>query len=872
MMQQKPKSQNIIPVVFTLVVVLFLVLGVFFIQNFLMQETLKERSNQLKEMVVQVKANLEQGLSMYWYEVEALSNSIEEDEFGDKEDIVSGIAELERHFNTQEFGSRIVLIDSQGYLYTSEKEAGIWNDVGKLSDGAERHIFVTNSSSIKGTYLAFVQKLNTPRPIEASGRTITYVALLKDIVTLKDYYSTESFEGKAATYIIRPDGIVAYHDAEEDILDARNIYKALNNATYVQGGSFEGVKEQLDNEGVAVADVMINDVEYFYALTRIDTFDTTLMLLIPAEYVAVNTMNMVNSTIILLVVCFTVFALLVILAAGSLLRAQNNKRQVEIEQKTNKELQRLKETAENALLVADAANRSKSMFLSNMSHDIRTPMNAVIGYATIASENANDEAKVKDYLSKILSSSNHLLSLINDILDMSRIESGKIRLEETEVNLSDVLHDIRTIISTQVHAKQLDLFMDVLDVVDEDVYCDKMRLNQVLLNLVSNAVKFTPPGGQVSVRVAQLNNAPAGKGLYEIRVKDTGIGMSPEFAEHIFEPFEREHTSTVSRTQGTGLGMAIAKNIIDMMGGTIELTTEQGRGTEFVITLMFRLQKERRSIEQIKELEGLKALVVDDDFDTCDSVSKMLTKVGMRSEWTLSGKEAVLRSKHAFEMNDAFGVYIIDWKLPDMNGIEVTRQVRHVIGDEIPIIILTAYDWAEIEAEAKEAGVTAFCSKPMFMSDLRDSLLLALGYQEEEKKVLLEAEDNEQFKGKTILIVEDNELNREIATELLQFYGFVIETAENGQIALDKVKNAPANTYDLVLMDIQMPIMDGHEATRQIRALDDPAKANMPIVAMTANAFDEDKKKAKEAGMDDHISKPIDTNELIEIISNLIKK
>ncbi len=334
-----------------------------------------------------------------------------------------------------------------------------------------------------------------------------------------------------------------------------------------------------------------------------------------------------------------------------------------------------------AVAAAETANRAKSTFLSNMSHDIRTPMNAIIGFTTLAVSNIDDKERVKDYLTKTLASSKHLLSLINDVLDMSRIESGKIHLEETEVNLSDVLHDLKTIVSGQIHAKQLDLYMDAMDVTDEDVYCDKTRLNQVLLNLLSNAIKFTPAGGMVSVRVRQLAGPMHGCGQYEFRVKDNGIGMSPEFAQKIFEPFERERTSTVSKIQGTGLGMAITKNIVDMMGGTIEVQTEQGKGTEFIIRVPLRAQAEHRPVEKITELEGLKALVVDDDFNTCDSVTKMLVKVGMRSEWTLSGKEAVLRARQSIEMSDAYHAYIIDWRLPDRNGIEVTRQIRSLNDD-----------------------------------------------------------------------------------------------------------------------------------------------------------------------------------------------
>ena len=411
--------------------------------------------------------------------------------------------------------------------------------------------------------------------------------------------------------------------------------------------------------------------------------------------------------------------------------------------------------------------------------------------------------------------------------------------------------------------------MDVMDVTDEDVYCDRTRLNQILLNLLSNAIKFTPAGGTVSVRVRQLAGKVRGCGQYEFRIKDNGTGMSPEFAQKIFEPFERERTSTVSRIQGTGLGMAITKNIVDMMGGTIEVQTAQGKGTEFTVCVPMRAQTEQRPVEKITELEGLKALVVDDDFNTCDSVTKMLVKVGMRAEWTLSGKEAVLRARQSIEMSDAYHAYIIDWRLPDMNGIEVTRQIRS-LHDDTPIIILTAYDWSDIEVEAKAAGVTAFCSKPMFMSDLRETLMSALGQKQTDAAQGLLPDKNADFKGKNILLVEDNELNREIAQEILREYGFRVDTAENGAVAVEKVSTAAPGSYDLVLMDVQMPIMDGYTATRKIRALDDPARAKLPILAMTANAFDEDRRNALESGMNGFLSKPIVIGDLVQELHKIL--
>ncbi len=523
---------------------------------------------------------------------------------------------------------------------------------------------------------------------------------------------------------------------------------------------------------------------------------------------------------------------------------------------------------------AEAADRAKSVFLSNMSHDIRTPMNAIIGFTTLAETNIDNKERTQEYLKKILSSSNHLLSLINDILDMSRIESGKLNIEEKECSISDIFKDMRNIIQPQMQSKQLNFFMDTVDVVDEDIYCDKLHVNQVLLNLLSNAIKFTPAGGTIALTVRQKPRAPKGYGSYEIRVKDTGIGMSDEFIRHIFEPFERERNSTVSGIQGTGLGMAITKNIVDTMGGTIEVKSEQGKGTEFVINIDFRLQTEPQKIEIVEELQGMRALVVDDSFDTCDSVTKMLTQIGMRSEWAMHGKEAVLRARQAYEMGDEYHVYIIDWFLPDLGGLEVVRQIRSIVGEGAPIIIVTAYDWTAIEDEARAAGVTAFCNKPIFLSELRDILLSAtcssVSMQQEKESLIPGLSD--QLKGTRLLLTEDNELNREIAVELLTDSGFVVDTAEDGTIAVEKVKNSEPGYYGLILMDIQMPKMNGYEATKAIRALDSPVLANIPIVAMTANAFEEDRRQALECGMNAHIAKPIDVEKLLEVITGILNQ
>ena len=537
-----------------------------------------------------------------------------------------------------------------------------------------------------------------------------------------------------------------------------------------------------------------------------------------------------------------------------------------VDGETRREMEK-KTLLENALQQANRASKAKSVFLSNMSHDIRTPMNAIVGFTALATAHIDQKDQVEEYLKKIMTSGNHLLSLINDVLDMSRIESGRMHLDEKPCQLPDILHGLRNILQADVHAKQIELYIDAVDVLDEEIYCDKLRLNQVLLNLLSNAVKYTGAGGIVSLRITEKAGAPEGYAHYEFTIKDTGIGMSEEFVSHIFEPFEREKNSTISGIQGTGLGMAITKNIVDMMNGTIEVKSEQDVGTEVIVSFTFRIHSGSKEPQDIPRLKNCRALVVDDDFNTCDSVSYMLGQIGMRAEWTLSGKEAVLRTRQAVTRGDHYYVYIVDWLLPDMNGIEVTRRIRKETGEDVPIIVLTAYDWSDIEDEAKEAGVTAFCSKPLFLSELRSCLHSIIDKGEQEEK-----ETRELVKHHTgrILLAEDNELNQEIAAAILGDAGFCTEIAGNGQIAVEMLKKSKPGYYQLVLMDVQMPEMDGYQATRTIRKLENKELASIPILAMTANAFEEDKQEALKCGMNGHLAKPIDIEVLFETLNKIL--
>ncbi len=535
-----------------------------------------------------------------------------------------------------------------------------------------------------------------------------------------------------------------------------------------------------------------------------------------------------------------------------------------IDEETKQELEKTA-LLQDALEQANRASRAKTVFLSNMSHDIRTPMNAIIGFTALAISHIGSREQVEGYLKKIMTSGNHLLSLINDVLDMSRIESGKLQLEEKACSLPEILHGLRNIVLAEVHSKQLELYMDTVDVVHENIICDDLRLNQVLLNLLGNSIKYTGAGGMVSMRIAEKPGAPEGFANYEFCIRDTGIGMSEEFVQHITEPFERERNSTISGIQGTGLGMAITKNIVDMMNGTIDIKSKKGVGTEFTVCFTFRLDGEAPESTTIPQLQNCRALVVDDDFNTCDSVTCMLQEIGLRAEWTLSGKEAVLRTRQAAMRGDQYGVYIIDWLLPDMNGIEVARRVRKEIGEDAPIIVLTAYDWSEIEDEARDAGVTAFCSKPLFLSELRGTLQSIVDAPEDK------AEEKAPLRTGRILLAEDNELNQEIATAILEEAGFTIEVAENGQVAVEMLEASQPGYYRLVLMDVQMPVMDGYEATRAIRGLENRKLAGIPILAMTANAFEEDRQEAIRSGMNGHVPKPINIDTLMDAMDSLLE-
>lgn len=559
------------------------------------------------------------------------------------------------------------------------------------------------------------------------------------------------------------------------------------------------------------------------------------------EQLALNSQfsNIVLSTILILAVIISLFIYLYILRIKS------------------SQEEDMRHVLHDALRSAQNANAAKSQFLFNMSHDIRTPMNAIIGMTAIAGMHLKEPEKVKSCLAKIAASSKHLLGLINDVLDMSKIENGKIALNNEEFLLPELIQSFITIVTPPAKAKQLDLDISIRHIDHERLISDPVRINQILLNIVGNAIKFTPSGGKISVKIRETTPQYNGYGTYQFIISDTGVGMSQSFLEKIFIAFEREQSSTDSKTEGTGLGMAITKNIIDMMNGQINVVSEMNKGSTFTVTLPLKLQNGEEESFDFSMLRELRTLVVDDEEDVCENTKRLLEEIGMKSEWVLTGTEAIDKITSLHKINQDYHYIIIDWKLPDIDGIETTRRIRNIVGHEIPIIILTAYDWTEIEEEAREAGVNAFLLKPLFKSNLYHVLHdIQLNEQPAANTEPAEAVDN-SFGGR-VLLVEDNSTNMEIASEFIKRCGADVDQAWEGDEAIETFKNAPDGYYKLIFMDIQLPHMNGYEATKEIRQFENKqARKHTPIIAMSANAFTEDIETAYSSGMDDYITKPI---------------
>lgn len=528
----------------------------------------------------------------------------------------------------------------------------------------------------------------------------------------------------------------------------------------------------------------------------------------------------------------------------------------ESKEKEEKERRILKEAYETAI----HANATRSDFLSRMSHDIRTPMNAIMGMTTIASLHLEDQDRVSDCLNRIMVSSRHLLSLINEVLDMSKIESGSMDLAEEEFNLSELLQNILAMIRPEIQAKRHNLVLHTFNIEHEEVIGDMMRLQQVFMSILGNAVKYTPEGGMLELEVSEIASKIFGYGCYEFVFRDNGIGMSQEYAKRIFEPFSRAEDSRVSKTEGIGLGMTIALSIVQKMNGDISVESREGAGSRFTVTIF--LKQQGAAVEGIESFAGVSVLIVDDDRYDCKNVSGILEDIGMKSEWVTDSRQALERICEAHRKKEDFSAVILDLNMPDLDGIETARMIRKETGPEILIIMASAYDWSSVESEARLSGVNGFISKPIYKSRLVYLFRKLMG--EKNKETAQKTVPVQNFHGKRILLAEDNELNREIAEEIIKNTGAAVESAVNGKQALEMFMEKEEWYYDLIFMDIQMPVMNGHEASAAIRSKKRSDASGIPIIAMTANAFIDDISASVRAGMNEHLSKPLNVEQLMD--------
>lgn len=670
-----------------------------------------------------------------------------------------------------------------------------------------------------------------------TDRTIDTLDEVKRGLAENQGSSNQALETIVSLYLTDPPAAVKLKEQYNDMLEQQ-----------------EFLIELCEQDGVSDETVMLYVKENIIPL--LDEIDTALEILIHNAILMFDTLYLQSLSYKRIMFILTTVLISVIVVTLLLYRYVLSKREVEA-------VALQKQIA----IAAQAANDAKSQFLSSISHDIRTPMNAIIGMTTIASTRLDDKERVKDCLNKIATSSRHLLGLINDVLDMSKIENGKFTINKEPVCLSDFMHDFISIIQPQVKAKHLELDLSILGIEDEIVITDSLRLHQIMQNIMSNAIKFTRENGKISLRMEQAPYDREGYSLYVFRFSDNGIGMSEEFQKVIFQPFERAATSTVSKTEGTGLGMSITKSIVDLMGGSISVTSRLNEGTTFTVSLPMQKEQQKECIAT-DLLKDLRCLIVDDDRDVCENTVLLLKEIGMHSEWVLNGADAVVYVESAHKRHLDYNAVILDWQMPDMDGIETARRIRNKVGDTLPIIILSAYDWTEIEDEAREVGITAFLAKPLFKSRLyetmRNTLMPTSDTQMEQNGLIA----HDKASGR-ILLVEDNTLNAEIAQTLLTDYGLHVDVASDGNEALEFFR-ADTNKYDIIFMDVQMPVMDGYHATAAIRDLEskNSKHSHTVIIGMSANAFKEDVDKALACGMDDYITKPID----IKKLQNLLRK
>ncbi len=878
------KGRFALPVMLAVCLLALLAAGVVYYTRYFQEQIFAERTAQLSEITAQVRANLTNALDAHWNYLTIAVNALDRETIpaaGDTSRVVGG---LETFLGMDRYSASLLLVDSEGSCYSAGGRYGAWADLDKLPGGEERSIFISEGFAGTGSRWAFAQRL--PEPVGTADGTayFTHLILLKDVYTLTDYYDSAAYGRQSETYILRSDGTRMYDTvSRESLIQAYNVLRVLEE---MEGQTCPDIRAELARRDTVSARFRQGGVEYCYCVTALAGYDTLLLFLTPAEFVAHNTVNTVR-TVVRVLLAMVAVLLAMFLAAAVLFARQrssarlfrqeqeNLRRQAEMNRRleeSNAMLAAAKESAEQAFQIAEEANRAKSSFLSNMSHDIRTPMNAIVGFAALLGRDVDNPDKVREYTKKITASSQHLLGLINDILDISKIEAGKTTLNLSDESVVDLIEEIDAIIRPQMKARGHVFEVYSQEIRHERVVMDRLRLNQILLNLLSNALKYTPDGGRVTLTVRELPQYAKQLAHFRFVVSDNGYGMSPAYLEKIFHAFTREEDSVTNRIQGTGLGMAITKNLLDLMGGKISVESEKGRGSTFTVDLELHISEQAVDHDFWRKHGMKRLLTVDDEEVICQNIQLTMEGTGVAVDYALDGQTALELVRRREREGAPYDIVLLDWKMPGLDGVETARRIREEISGDAPVLILTSYDWPEIEEKARLVGVDAFLPKPFFLTSFRRNVENVLCREHGEERPEEGEEEESILRGMRILVAEDNEINAEILVELLDMSGAFCDVRENGRLAAETFAASVPGQYQLVLMDVQMPVMNGYEATRAIRQSPHPMAGRIPIIAMTANAFAEDIRDALAAGMDAHVAKPIDMAVLEQTVRDVLER
>ena len=815
-----------------------------------------ERLNQMQEVTVQLFNGLEDVVENQWYNAEIQTGRICTEQPTTMEQLRTFMDQQAELSRFERMGASLIAVDSRGRYYTQEGPRGLLSEMELLADAPEQISFVSSSVTKERTQMFFLYRLDEPLRIQDGSRTVelTYYGVARDMAELNQYFSCDAYEGKNAIYVLDEQGTKLFSGENGNaLLEGFNAYTVLQSMEYLHGSTFENTMDGLKQTGIAYSNAVLNGEECYYALYQMDHAAWVLLFMIPSRYVAVNTVELVNSTTRMVLASAVFMALLCTSCIYWFLRRQQalalraTEETNAVLKANNEKLMKAQEATTEALQIAEAASKAKTDFLSNMSHDIRTPMNAIIGLTTLMKNEPNLSERMRDYLNKLENSGHHLLELINNVLDMNRIESGKTTLNAIRINLAEQITQVETIIGQQAEQRAQTFTIVTTHLNHEHIIADPARLQQILINILSNAVKYTAKGGHILFEIEELPRDEH-YAKYKFIVQDDGMGMSQEYLDHIFDPFSRMESSVTNQIQGTGLGMAITKSVVDLMGGVIHVDSTLGKGSRFEVTLEFPIDTEAdQNVQHLSVL--LVECAADEDFQRIqDAVAGRPVHLHRTQTWA--------DALHAVQQA-TYDVVLMSLSTPESD----VEQLRQLADPETIFLGAAESQSDDVVAASGLDGVLAY---PFFLSNLENEVHRV----QEVRKNAHMPEARSPLHGMRFLCAEDNEINAEILQMLLESKGASCTIYHNGQEIVDAFEKVQPGDYDMILMDVQMPVMDGLEATRRIRSSENPLGCTIPILAMTANAFLEDRQQSRDAGMDEHLSKPID----IEVLEQTVRR